>query len=221
MRSRRWARDEVTQRTCRLPPSAAELGFQIAPDGGGLLGPAGDRLAQALVDHDDGDVGEALALLLPQRRVGRARAAAPPATGRAAGRRGCAATAAAPPARPPAPRPPRTAAPAPSARSRSTSCSYTRSPPAASPSPLGERVGLRGPFSNAAESPPLPARPNDLRPRHASRCVSRRHRARPKSWPRVLSPRGEGTVGGRCWRAECRHWPSLSSRAGTCTWSAL
>ena len=114
--------DEVTQRTCRLAMPAS-LALELAPDRRGLLGPAGDRLAQALVDDDDGDVGEALALLLPQRRVGRAPAAARPATGRAAGRRGCAGTAAAPPARPPAPRPPRTAAPAPSARNRSTSCS--------------------------------------------------------------------------------------------------
>ena len=47
-----------------------ELGLQLAPDRRRLLGPAGDRLAGALVDDDDGDVGEALALLLPQRRVG-------------------------------------------------------------------------------------------------------------------------------------------------------
>ena len=49
---------------------AAELGLELAADGLRLLGPAGDGLAHALVDDDDGDVGEALALLLPQRRVG-------------------------------------------------------------------------------------------------------------------------------------------------------
>ena len=47
-----------------------ELGLELAPDGRRLLGPAGDGLARALVDDDDGDVGEALALLLPQRRIG-------------------------------------------------------------------------------------------------------------------------------------------------------
>ena len=115
-------RDEVTQRTCRLgmPP---RLRLQLALDGGGLLGPAGDRLAEALVDDDDGDVGEAFALLLAQRRVGEReqqggqrqgpeqRAARAPHEQRRA------------PAARPAQRPPRTGPAAPSARSQATSCS--------------------------------------------------------------------------------------------------
>ena len=105
---------------------AAELALELAADGGGLLGPAGDGLARALVDDDDGDVGEALALLLPQRRVGereQQRGERQGAQQRAAAARG---TAAAPPARPPAPRPPRTGAPAASARNRSTSSCVMR-----------------------------------------------------------------------------------------------
>ncbi len=48
----------------------AELGFEVGLDRGGLRLAVAERLAGALVDDDDGDVGEALALLLAQRRIG-------------------------------------------------------------------------------------------------------------------------------------------------------
>ena len=61
--------DEATQRTCRLlmPASLVSSSRLMAAVCSGR--PAIVWLS-ALVDDDDGDVGEALALLLPQRRVG-------------------------------------------------------------------------------------------------------------------------------------------------------
>ena len=47
----------------------AELGFEIVADRIHLLGAVGEFLTRALVQHDDGDVGEALALFLLEDRV--------------------------------------------------------------------------------------------------------------------------------------------------------
>ena len=123
--------EEVTQRTCRLvmPPSLASSSRLMACV---CSGRPAMRLARALVDHDDGDVGEALALLLRAASDWRAPAAGRRATARAAARRGCGAPAAAPPARTASDHArPEQRAPAPSARSRSTSCSlHSSSSPA-------------------------------------------------------------------------------------------
>ena len=50
----------------------AELGFEITADRGRLLGAVGECLAGTFIEHDDGDVGEALALLLRSVGLGRA-----------------------------------------------------------------------------------------------------------------------------------------------------
>jgi hypothetical protein len=52
---------------------APELVFQVGANGGGLSRSPRDRLAGALVHENDGDVGEALALLLAERRIGEGR----------------------------------------------------------------------------------------------------------------------------------------------------
>ena len=72
---RRRAATTVTHLTSRFG-MLAELGLEVGADRGGLRRPAGERLAGAFVDHDDGDVGEALALLLAQRRIGERQQAA-------------------------------------------------------------------------------------------------------------------------------------------------
>ncbi len=77
-------RAPVTHFTSRLG-MARELRLQFLADGGRLLGALGQRLAGAFVDHDDGDVGEAFALLFAQDGVGeRGQAARPSAASRSA-----------------------------------------------------------------------------------------------------------------------------------------
>src|SRR6185369_3521609 len=49
-----------------------------------------------------------------------------------------------------------------------------------------------GAFESRCWTPPSPARPNDLRPRHQVRPWWSGGVRDRKSWPRVLSPRGEG-----------------------------
>ena len=50
-----------------------ELGLEVGLDGGGLRLAVAECLAGALIDDDDRDVGEALALLFAQRRIGERR----------------------------------------------------------------------------------------------------------------------------------------------------
>ena len=101
-RLRRWAwmRRPTSPRG---PECAQSLPSRSARIAAVCCGRAADGLAGALVGDDDGDVGEALALLLPQRRIGERRRAAPPAPRRAGPRRACAARAGPPPAKRPQP----------------------------------------------------------------------------------------------------------------------
>ena len=127
-RCRRRARPPVTHLTCEAR-DLAELGLEVGLDRARLLGPVAERLAGALVDDDDGDVGEALALLLAQRRIGErgeqarrarsARSSAPRVR-----RNSSSATSTERQARP---RRPEQRARAPSARSRSTSSCHAAS----------------------------------------------------------------------------------------------
>ena len=170
--------DEVTQRTCRLR-DAAELGFQLAPDGRGLLGPAGDASGSGSRRRRRWRCWRGSRAPPAAASGWRAPAAARPATARAAARRGCAGTAAAPPGRPPAPRRPRTAG----------------------AGTIGEKSIDQLLIALA-------------HPRAGGDAMS------------VAACTGWWRVPRQPLRRDCREMaraslPSLSSRAGTCTWSAL
>jgi FO synthase len=62
-------------------------------------------------------------------------------------------------------------------------------------SPWGEgapKGRMRGPFDDVGTTPPSPVRPDDLRPRHQGPAAPSHTARGRKSWPHVLSPRGEG-----------------------------
>src|SRR5262245_50815237 len=67
---------------------------------------------------------------------------------------------------------------------------------------------MRGPSDVRGETPPSPVRPDDLRPRYQAPATGAQTERGRKSWPHVLSPRGEGPEPGT-WRDRTLRAPML------------